>query len=537
MIGFSPVGVTASSTQAVPAITMINGSGLAESVPGSDLWVHGNSSNEGGGAIWIAAYDDLNGRGKAELVFDLGEELPVSAMQVWNGNEKGRTARGAKDVTLLTSLDGKAWNQVADAVLQQASGKPDEQAQTIPMQGTQARFVKLVVRSNYHDREPVAVSEVRFVSKDKRVIRERFVKRYDPIVAGDTALNLPFEKVAAVIYPKDSGVVNLREAPYFAKGDGVSDDTRAIQRGLDDHPNSGAILYLPDGIYLVSDTLKWPAAPKGKGGSDYKNVRLQGQSRRSTVILLKDGAKGFENPRNPKGLVWTGPAPAQRFSNEIRDLTLHTGNGNLGACGAQYHANNQGHMMDVAVISGDGRGVAGIDMRFTGEIGPLLLKNISVIGFDYGIWTGGAINSQTIEQLYVTNQNKAGIRSDGQTLSIRNMISRNAVPAILNQGFLTLLDSELYGTDGDDSIVQQGDILARNVKIEGYKSGLSNGVENEFLSEKAAGFGRWTKGERLEIKDTPVLVSDTVAGWVSPLGFGGEPNDDTDDTEAIQNGH
>ncbi len=533
-LGFAPVSVKASSTQAVPAVTMINGGGLAELAPESDVWVHGNSSNEGGGAIWIASYSDPNGRGKAELVFDLGEVLPVTAMQVWNGNEERRTARGAKEVAIYVSGDGKTWEKDAEAVLKQASGKRDEGMQAVPMKGAEARYVKLVVKSNHHAREPVAISEVRFVSPERKIERERFVKRYEPIAAGDPFMGLPFEKEREVVYPADSGVVNLREAPYFAKGDGVTDDTKAIQKALDDHPNMGAILYLPHGIYLVSDTLRWPDAPKGKGGNEYKNVRLQGQSRMGTVVLLKDGAEGFGNPREPKGLVWTGPAPAQRFSNEIRDLTLHTGMGNPGACGAQFHANNQGNMKDVFIVSGDGRGVAGIDMRFTDEIGPLLLKDIAVVGFDYGVWTGGLINSQTMEGIYFTDQNKAALRSDGQTLSVRKMISRNAVPAILNKGFLTLLDSELVGKDGGVAVVQQGDILARNVKISGYEEGLGDGVDNEYLSGTPAGFGKWERGERLEVKEPPALVWDRLEDWISPLEFAGKPDDDLDDTEAIQ---
>ncbi len=533
-IGFAPVEVKASSTQAVPAVTMINGGGLAESEPESDIWVHGNSSGEGGGAIWIAGYDDPNGRGKAELEFDLGEVLPVTAMQLWNGNEKGRTGRSAKDVELLVSIDGKAWEKDTDVVFKQASGKPDEGAQIVAMKGAKARYVKLVIKSNYQANEPVAVSEVRFVSPERKVARERFTKRYEPIAAGDPFLGLPFARDGEVDYPKDSGVVNLREAPYFAKGDGVTDDTKAIQKALDDHPNSGAILYLPHGIYLVSDTLKWPDAPKGKGGSEWKNVRLQGQSRMGTVIALKNGAKGFDNPRLPKGLVWTGLAPAQRFSNEIRDMTLHTGTGNPGACGAQFHANNQGHMMDVFVVSGDGRGVAGIDLRFTGEIGPLLLKNIAVVGFDYGVWAGGSINSQTIEGLYVADQNKTGVRSDGQTLSVREMISRNEVPAIANKGFLTLVDSEFHGGNGGAAVYPVGELLARNLKTTGYTDSPGTEFSDQFPGDGKAGFVKWEKGERLEVKVTPTVAADPVGDWVSPLKFGGKPNDDGDDTEAIQ---
>src|SRR5690242_1532715 len=58
-------------------------------------------------------------------------------------------------------------------------------------------------------------------------------------------------------FPADAGVIDVTQPPYNARRDGRTDDTAAIQKALDDHPNQGAILFLPIGTYLVSDTLKW----------------------------------------------------------------------------------------------------------------------------------------------------------------------------------------------------------------------------------------------------------------------------------------
>jgi Pectate lyase superfamily protein len=123
-----------------------------------------------------------------------------------------------------------------------------------------------------------------------------------------------------VVFPFDSDVLNVKD--FGAKGDGVTDDTAAIQAALDAFPNGRRIIYLPDGIYLVSDTLIWSA---GTPGNEYKRTTLQGQSENGAVLKLRDGMDGFTDVNNPKAVIFTGLAPAQRFGNSIRNLTVDTG--------------------------------------------------------------------------------------------------------------------------------------------------------------------------------------------------------------------
>lgn len=50
--------------------------------------------------------------------------------------------------------------------------------------------------------------------------------------------------------------LNVKEEPFNAKGDGVTDDTSAIQRALDAVPDSGGEVFIPAGTYIVSAPLE-----------------------------------------------------------------------------------------------------------------------------------------------------------------------------------------------------------------------------------------------------------------------------------------
>lgn len=73
-----------------------------------------------------------------------------------------------------------------------------------------------------------------------------------PAFAGDPVGN------AERAFPSDSGMVNVK-TQYGARGDGVSDDTEAIQQAISatvHHPQTGPrIIYFPAGTYLVSRPL------------------------------------------------------------------------------------------------------------------------------------------------------------------------------------------------------------------------------------------------------------------------------------------
>jgi hypothetical protein len=350
-----------------------------------------------------------------------------------------------------------------------------------------------------------------------------------------------------IVFPADAGVLNVKA--FGARGDGVTDDTRAIQAALNTYPNGKRIIYLPNGTYLVSDTLSWPAGTPGTG-NDYKNTILQGQSQLGAVIKLKNGIAGFTNASAPKAIIFTGPAPAQRFGNSIRNLTVDTGVGNAGAIGVQFNASNQGSTRQVTIQSGDGQGVNGLDMNFTDEIGPLLIKDITIKGFQYGIRTGFRINSQTLENITLQNQSVYGLYNTGQIVTIRGLTSNNAVTGIYNAGGrVTILDSSFVGTGAAASkpAIKSDfplDLVIRNVRTSGYQSAIQNvntTLVGPNLSEFVPGsvmsqFPSPLRTLNLPIKETPDVPWDdpNTISWANVVSYGAIPNDGKDDTAAIQ---
>lgn len=350
-----------------------------------------------------------------------------------------------------------------------------------------------------------------------------------------------------IVFPDDAGVINVK-TQFGAKGDGVTDDTKAIQAALNAYPNGNRIIYLPNGVYLVSDRLSW--APGTVGGQEFKRIILQGQSQQGTTIKLKDRAPGFTNPQQPKTVIYTGPKPAQRFRNSIRNLTVDTGVGNTGAIGIQFNASNQGTLRDVTIRSGDGQGINGLDMNFTDEIGPLLVKNVSVDGFQYGIRTGYTVNSQTFENIQLQNQTVYGLYNTGQVINIRGLISTNAVSALYNAGGrMTVIDSALTGIGpaANQPAIKNLyplDLLVRNIKTSGYQVAIQSADSRQTglnITEFVSGgvksqFPTPERSLNLPIRETPEVAWDDPikTPWANVVSFGAIPDDGKDDTVAIQ---
>ncbi len=540
-----PVAATASSSQDGAGRTagkMIDGSGWDESVPGSGVYVHTSNVFAAGNCMWNGATD-------AALGFDLGKTYRVSGIYLWNYNEgNGYNRRSVRDVEIASSTDNQNFQTLGKFTFAMASGKDDDSGQAVPFAApVTARYFRWNILSNYGG-DNSGIAEVRFANADRKAVAA-VPAVWKPTYPRPTYA--PAKRGAAlagaenITFPADAGIVDVTKAPYNAKGDGVSDDTAAIQKAFDDNPDRGAYIYLPNGVYRISDTIRW-----GGDAGRQRNTVLQGQSRDGTIIMLRDHCPGFDNPRRPKGAVYTGHAPAQRFFNEIHNVTVDTGVGNPGACGVQFIANNQGGMYDVAIVSGDGQGVSGLDLGYTDEQGPCLIKNIKVIGFDNGVYSANGVASEVLEHITVERQNKCGFRNDGQPCALRDLRSFNAVPAIRNAaGFLTLTDCVLRGTGSaaaQTAVINDAGLFARNIKTTGYQTALqdhtgkalreSAGPDVALWTSKSgvAQFGAAGKGLNLPIRETPDVPRDPLTDWISPLPFGIKPDTDADASDAIQ---
>ena len=356
-----------------------------------------------------------------------------------------------------------------------------------------------------------------------------------------------------IVFPSDAGVIDVTN--YGAIPNDSKDDTIAIQQALKDHPTNNHIFYFPNGIYNISDTLTL-------AGSQKRNI-FQGQSETKTILQLMDSVdSNFD-----KAIINFGPKPAQRFRNAIRDMTISVGSNHPKAIGVQFNASNQGTMENVTIMSKDLQGNIGLDMGYTDEIGPLLIKNLTVEGFDYGIKTTWQTASQTFENITLTNQNIYGWwNSKSQRIFARNIQSTNAVTTIVNNGEagFVLVDSVIKGIDAASSvpaIINQKSMYINNTLTSGYSKALDSRVNwgrgnpdvpistvKEYL---ANGSGKNRSGEafklfaspnhmlNLPVEETPeVPWEEDLKNWDGPhkhvIGTSGFPDDGLDDTPSIQ---
>lgn len=364
-----------------------------------------------------------------------------------------------------------------------------------------------------------------------------------------------------IVFPDDGGIVDVRN--YGAVADDEGDDTAAIQAALDAFPNGNRIVYLPPGVFIVRDTLKWPAGDSG--GNAHKRTILQGAGEGLTTLRLPEGTEGFNDGGKPKAMVWTGAAPAQRFRNAVRDLTLEVGARNGGAIGLQFNASNQGTIRKVTIRAADGSGKIGLDLGHSDEIGPLLVRHLTVEGFEVGISTKWPVNSNTFEHITLSRQRRMGWWNYHQMVFVRNLVSENRVPSIFNEkdswGSVTLLGAHLHAVNPDHrspAIHNQRQLYLRGVDVLGYRRAVDNddkgrdkgdiespGLVAEETSHRNVvslfreiGDGTFaTAGEvaHLPVKETPeVPWGDPAEDWANLVAFGADPTGAADASPALQ---
>lgn len=119
------------------------------------------------------------------------------------------------------------------------------------------------------------------------------------------------------------------------KGDGVTDDTRAIQDAVDKFP----ALYFPQGIYKISETIKLKP-----------NTALIGLHPIATQIVLGESTEAFSGFGPPRPMIESSPGG----TNILSGIGLSTGEYNYRAVACKWMAGEHSLINDVKFVGGHG---------------------------------------------------------------------------------------------------------------------------------------------------------------------------------------
>jgi hypothetical protein len=350
---------------------------------------------------------------------------------------------------------------------------------------------------------------------------------------------------AEVVFPHDPAVLDVRR-DLGAVGDGMADDTAALQAGLLASCGTGGvshILYLPAGIYRVTNTL---VVGNNKGPWVY------GAARDRVTIRLDDGIAGS----NVTAVLRTHPndgraTSADYFMRNFRHLTIDVGD-NPGIDGIRWFGNNSSILQDVRVT---GRGRIGIHGGFCGQSGPNLIQDALVEGFETGIqsaWIWG----QTLSRVTIRNCRSNGVYVSANSVAIEDLAVENTPCALVNEypndwtwwgGVVALVGGRFSGPAGAGPAIRNRSVLyARDVVVSGHAAAIASATPGgdaagprveEYLSHPPQRlFDDAPAGAlRLPIQREPAVPWETnLARWVCANEHGVVTGDDQDDTAALQ---
>jgi hypothetical protein len=139
---------------------------------------------------------------------------------------------------------------------------------------------------------------------------------------------------------------NVQSAPYHAKGDGLADDTLAIQTAIDDCP-SNQVVYLPAGVYRITNAIRIRKSGITVRGAGPSSTHLQYHGPPGLVLNMQSGFYDYDFARStPYELTGGGAKGSTNVTtsdndwdvgdivlfDQLNDDSLVFGTGDSGRC-------------------------------------------------------------------------------------------------------------------------------------------------------------------------------------------------------------
>jgi Pectate lyase superfamily protein len=320
--------------------------------------------------------------------------------------------------------------------------------------------------------------------------------------------------------------LNIKDKPFFAIGDGITDDRAAIQSAIDAARDAGGgEVLLPAGTYRVTLAAKIPNENAlRRVFTVYPNVHIRGATRDSSIIRLADNQDGY-------GSIFSGKTfGADVTGFELRSLTVDQNTTN----------NPVNTLSDVAINEQDFS-----ESKIRAALWVATGKNMIVQGCRFtdikAIWTiFMAGNTERVEAITISDnliENVGGGNLDFDTSQIYT--ETNGVQSrISNNTIVSRNDGQAGSLGLRTGIEVHGDnIVVEGNTIRGFLTGLNlgsswtaknNTVRNNRFENINSGVVLWA--DAISIKPPPDIVmrdiviannsfAVDVVGWQTvPLG-------------------
>ncbi|MGL4297337.1 MAG: glycosyl hydrolase family 28-related protein [Aestuariivirga sp.] len=313
-------------------------------------------------------------------------------------------------------------------------------------------------------------------------------------------------------------VVNVKDAPYYAKGNGIDDDTAAIQAAFDSSSNN---IYFPEGIYQFKN-LVMPNKRMTIFGDGHWRTSLRCESPVSTDYGIASSAyvnnltTGNE-PVTIRELTINGsnlvnfPLVIYGYYSEVRNSRVanaklggrcvkFTGNGISGSACTTTLVENK--LVECTITGGDGDAFIIIDSSAK-------CTDMMVLG---NVFSDGAVTFATMAGHCVTDNHFYAGAVQFNKLSVGTVISNNYF-----ENTVTLDDfkDEVVGLSGNRFLARVSVDFGAGGKVCVFDGNLWQGsadlYHNYFASDKRA----VVNGGGFETATPVVFHSGTSTGWVS----------------------
>lgn len=175
---------------------------------------------------------------------------------------------------------------------------------------------------------------------------------------------------------------------YGATGNGITDDTVAIQAAL----NSGAsCIFIPEGVYIISDTLQVPTRTTVRGASAAMNQYSRSQV---TGAVLKVAASALSGS---KAVIQAGQA-SELGNIELHNLVIDITNANSTAIGVKKETCNHFVMMNIYVSASTSASTQIAYFNGNGTHG--YFENLNLMGGKYSIYMDNTSGRECHDSVY-----------------------------------------------------------------------------------------------------------------------------------------